>query len=112
METETKTIHELHSKKVTFLWLLLRYYNEQIIPGWTGFNHEITDIADDNIHTVTYLPTIPKSPTKVETIQEILIQIKLKSEKLGLTCVRPCNLLEVLRNHHESHKCGDTNLYI
>ena len=60
--------------------------NEQIIPGWTGFNHEITDIADDIIHTVTYLPTIPKSPTKLETIQEILIQIKLKSEKLGLTC--------------------------
>ena len=25
IETETKAIHELHSKKMTFLWLLLRY---------------------------------------------------------------------------------------
>ena len=37
-----------------------------------------------NKHTVTYLPTINKSPTQMDTIQEILCQVKEKAEAFDL----------------------------
>ena len=87
---DTNAIHEIHSQKIDFLWLLLRYYNEkradqQTIPGWTGFYREISDTTDENPYEVHYLPTIERSTTKMEKHQEILVQIKLKSENIGLS---------------------------
>ena len=33
---------------------------------------------------MAYLPTINKSPTKMETVQEVLIQVKQRAEALTL----------------------------
>ena len=88
---DTNAIHEIHSQKIDFLWFLLRYYNEkradeQTSSGGTGFYNEISETTDENPHEVHYLPMIERSPTIMETIQEILVQIKLKSENIGLSC--------------------------
>ena len=66
---------------------MLRYQcnqnKDQIIPGWKGFFYEITKETNDK-HVVGYLPTIRKSPTKMDTVQEVLLQCKEKAEALEL----------------------------
>ena len=36
---------------------------EQTIPGWMGFYHEVTYVSDEHIHDIHYLPAINSSPT-------------------------------------------------
>ena len=92
VQSNTNMIYQLISKKSDFLWLIARYVNgariveQQKVPGWTGFHNEVTNTIDPGLHFVDYLPAIDGSPTKMETVQEILMQIKMKSEKLGLSC--------------------------
>ena len=92
VQSNTNMINQLISKKSDFLWLIARYFNgarmveQQKVPGWTGFHNEVTNTIDPGLHSVYYLPAIDGSPTKMETVQEILMQIKMKSEKLGLSC--------------------------
>ena len=61
----------------------LRIFNWPNFPGWKGFFYEVEHQAVDK-HTVAYLPTINKSPTKMDTIQEVLYQVKEKAEKLSI----------------------------
>lgn len=42
--------------------------------------------SNDAPHSVHYLPAINQSPTRFDTIQEILLQVKEKSDALGLSC--------------------------
>ena len=92
IERNTNKFNELLSMKADFLWIVARYYqrqlqsNEQLIPGWTGFHHEVTNTDTPTMTSnIYYLPTINKSPTKMDTVQEILFQVKAKSEALNLT---------------------------
>ena len=79
IERNTNIINEYLSKQGDFLWILLRRQktysidsDEQTIPGWTGFYHEVTNASEELLHTIHYLPAINASPTKFDTIQEIL----------------------------------------
>ena len=40
----------------------------------------------DGIHGIHYLPAINVSPTKYDTVQEILTQVKAKVDALHLSC--------------------------
>ena len=79
------------SKTADIIWILSQYANlkdgrKQTIPCWTGFHHLTAGNVPPNIyHQVAYLPSINSSPTKMSTVQEVLIQVKQKAEKLGLT---------------------------
>ena len=81
--TTDKTI----SKKEDFIWIIARQQASQLhkplLPGWTGF-HNLTKPDNKEPHSVHYLPSIDKPPTEMSTIQEILKQIKVKSEAIGL----------------------------
>ena len=74
-----------HSKCRDFVYFLLRYQSakNQIFPSWKSFFYEVEKECGDR-HTVAYLPTINKSPTKMDTVQEILFQVKEKAEALNL----------------------------
>ena len=112
IERNTNIIKEYLLKKGDLLWILLRRQKtcntdneEQTIPGWTGFYHEETNASDEPIHDIHYLPAINSSPTKYDTVQEILTQVKAKAEALGLTCTNLvpdhgiyAKALEVLQN--------------
>ena len=58
--------------------------DEQKVPGWTGFYHQLlTPTHDDNhLCKMFYLPSIAQPPTKMSTAQEVLYQIKEKTEGL------------------------------
>ena len=77
IERNTNIIKDYLSKTGDSLWILLglqRTYNtdseEQDIPGWTGFHHEVTNASEEPIHDIHYLPAINSSPTKYDTVQE------------------------------------------
>ena len=54
------------------------------VPNWTGYNCLITEKSDSH-HQVAYFPAIDKSPSKLETVAELLQQTKAKAEALGLS---------------------------
>ena len=75
------------SKCEHFAWSMLRYknsHNLQVIPAWKGFFFEVSPTANDQ-YVVGYLPMIRSSPTKIETVKEVLVQCKEKATQLGLT---------------------------
>ena len=79
------------SRKGDFLWLLLRNQcrvdgTEQLILSWTGYHHEVEAYSNNLFHKVHYLPAIDQSPTKMDTVQEILAQVQAKAIYLELTC--------------------------
>ena len=72
------------SRSIDFIWVMCCSVN-QTVPNWTGFNTLLHDEGvDETIQTVTYLPAIDQSPTKPDTVLEMLLQTKEKAEKLGL----------------------------
>ena len=74
------------SKSEDLLWAFLRYFccsEKQTIPSWKGFFYQVTKKADDT-HVIGYLPTIGKSPTSMDTVQEVLSLCKEKAEHLNL----------------------------
>ena len=87
-DTDVNQLDGWLSKCEDLVWSVLRYQcsqeTEQVIPGWKGFFYEITEETDDK-HVVGYLPTIRKSPTKNDTVQEVLLLCKEKAESLNLT---------------------------
>ena len=91
VEVNNACIFEVISMKKDFVWPLARSYNNmraenQIVPGWTGFHHELADETDERVRSVHYLPVIEDPLTKMSVVQETLNQIKLKAEKIGLSC--------------------------
>ena len=58
----------------------------QTVPGWKGFYHlELKTNAASPTNNVFYLPSIDKSPTKINTVYEVLLQVKAKAEALRNT---------------------------
>ena len=72
------------SRMIDFYWVLLRE-NSKSVPSWKGFNYLIYPNENEPEHTISYLPAINQSPTKLDTVLELLTQSKLKAEKLQLT---------------------------
>ena len=74
------------SKCEDVCWSILRYKNSrnQTIPAWKGFMHEVSSTVDDE-YIVGYLPMIRSSPTKMETVKEVLVQCKEKATQLGFS---------------------------
>ncbi len=90
MNIELKPVSERErdSRNADFFWVLLKYEAarrglQYAIPNWTGFNCLLAKQYDTH-HVVAYLPAIDQSPTKLETVKELLLQSKIKAEKLGL----------------------------
>ncbi len=72
------------------IWVVVRSqasksHVQQTIPNWTGFNYLVCKNENENFHKIGYLPAINQLPTSHNTVLELLIQSKLKAEKLGLT---------------------------
>jgi hypothetical protein len=90
LESTTIKFNEvLTSSEIDFMWTMLRYYkvatgNAQTVPSWTGFNYMIDINIQRPVHIISYLPAIDQSPTKMETVFEVLKQSKSKAETLGL----------------------------
>ena len=84
IEEDINQLNGWHSKCRDFVYFLLRYQSaeNQIFPSWKGFFYEVEKECGDR-HTVAYLPTTNKSPTKMDTVQEILFQVKEKAEALN-----------------------------
>ena len=75
------------SKCEDIAWSMLRYknsHNHQVIPAWKGFSYEVSPAENDK-YVVGYLPMICSSPTKMETVKEVLVQCKEKATQLGLS---------------------------
>ena len=92
VETDTDLIHQVNFKKEDLIWILARYKSSeflsvtQTVPGWTGFYHLVLrKNAASPTNKVFYLPSIDKSPTKVSTVYEVLLQVKAKTEALRNT---------------------------
>ena len=71
------------------IWVIVRSqasksFVQQTIPNWTGFNYLMCENECESFHRIGYLPAINQSPTSHDTVLELLIQSKLKAEKLGL----------------------------
>lgn len=87
MNSEINQLDGWVSKHEDFVWNFIRYIccnNTQVIPGWKGFFYNVAEKVE-NTHVVGYLPTIPKSPTSMDTVQEVLRLCKEKAESLNLT---------------------------
>jgi len=68
---------------IDFIWVVLKERGKKI-PNWTGFNYLISKTQEEKVHQIAYLPAINASPTKLDTVLEILIQSKAKAENMGL----------------------------
>ena len=89
IERKRSEMDEFISKQSDLLWIFSRYissiaYDEQQVAGWSGFHYQSTARNESVPHTISYLPAINKSPTKMDTVLEVLQQVKVKSEALGL----------------------------
>ena len=88
LQTNNETDFE-SSCLIDFIWIALKERGQKI-PNWTGFNclisgtQEGTQEETQEVHQIAYLPAINASPTKLDTVLEILIQSKAKAEFLGL----------------------------
>ena len=81
VDTGVNQLNGFSSKCKDLVWLILCYESstDQIFPGWKGFFYEVEHQAIDK-RTVAYLPTINKSPTKIDTIQEVLCQLRRRQK--------------------------------
>ena len=86
IEKEVNQLDGWISKYEDLCWSILRYKNNQnqVIPAWKGFFHEVSPTVDDH-YIVGYLPMIRGSPTKMETVKDVLVQCKEKATQLGLS---------------------------
>ena len=94
IELNANQIDETISQKADWLWAISRNQmtetdnSNQNVAGWRGFYHKVMEEhLPDTISEVYYLPSINQSPTKMETVQEVLLQVKAKAEALDLTKV-------------------------
>ncbi len=61
------------AQKLDFAYVLVKMVpNDNIFPGWTGFNTVLCNDDIPNVSRVGYLPVIDASPTEYSTINTIL----------------------------------------
>lgn len=73
--------------KLDLAYILTKYIcssNEEILPGWTGFNTILCGDKIPDVSRVGYLPVIDASPTEYSTINTILTRSKEIADKLEL----------------------------
>ena len=87
IDLNANQIDENISQKADWLWAIARNQmtetdnSNQNVPGWTGFYHKVMgEHLPDTISEVYYLPSINQSPTKMDTVQEVLLQVKAKAK--------------------------------
>ena len=86
IDLNANQIDETISQKAD--WMTETDNPNQNVAGWRGFYHKVMEEhLPDTISEVYYLPSINQSPTKMETVQEVLLQVKAKAEALDLTKV-------------------------
>ena len=75
------------ASKRRYLMLVNECYNEYMSEK-EGLQYaaSVRLMANAEVHNVHYLPSIDQSPTKLDTVQEILNQLKAKIVQLGLGC--------------------------
>ena len=127
VEMKSNEIHQILAKKEDLIWLLARYKSsefspdEQKVPGWTGFFHQVLTPSHDGNHLskTFYLPSIAQPPTKISTVQEALFQVKEKAEAvknkeadLVLNHAIYCKVLEVIMDPRNLKLCNFVNLRI
>ena len=67
----------------SFLGLEASAHNQnQTVPGWTGFFAATSDRSED-VSNITFLPSINQTPTELNTIIEIVKQMKRTSQALS-----------------------------
>ena len=126
-EMKSNEIHEILAKREDLIWFLTRYKSsefspdEQKVPGWTGFYHQVlTPTQDDNhISKTFYLASIAQPPTKISTVQGVLCQVKQKAEALKnkeadfvLDHAIYCKVLEVIMDTRNLQLRNFVNLRI
>ena len=85
---ENNLICDMISTTADLIWMFARYqslqlWNVQKVPGWTGFHFETVNKNTLEPHSVHFLPAINQSPTRFDTVQEVLNQVQRKAEILG-----------------------------
>ena len=85
---ENDPLSEVISKSNDWIWLFARYQcvqlsSSQTVPGWSGFHSKTMD-DDFETHRVSFLPAINQSPTELDTVHEVLQQVKRKTEILNV----------------------------
>ena len=73
--------------KLDLAYIFLKYIcavNEEVIPGWTGFNTMLYNHEIPSVSRIGYLPVIDASLTEYSTINTILIRSKEIADKLEL----------------------------
>ena len=86
-EDPTPTAYKLDLAYILMTYILMKYIcavNDEVIPGWTGFNTMLYNHEIPNVSRVGYLPVIDATPTEYSTINTILIRSKEIADKLEL----------------------------
>ena len=72
-----------NSEYIDFIRALCSYVAPEKIPTWTGFNYLIHKKGENEDIQVIYLPSIDTSPTKPDTVLEVLLHSKAKTLNMG-----------------------------
>ena len=73
--------------KLDLAYVLVKHIcstNEEVLPGWTGFNTMLCSNEIPDVSRIGYLPVIDASPTEYSTINTILTRSKEIADKLEL----------------------------
>ena len=90
LETSSNELTSTLSAMVDQIWCLARLHSwtttgTKKIQNWPGFNYLIHLVEHtDDVHTVSYLPSINQSPTRMDTVLEVLKVTVQKFKKLFL----------------------------
>ena len=90
LETSSIDLTSTLSAMVDQIWCLARRHSwtttgTKKIPNWTVFNYLIHPAEPtDDVHTVSYLPSINQSPTRMDTVLKVLKVVVEKAKKLFL----------------------------
>ena len=123
LETSSINLTSTLSAMVDQIWCLARLHSwtttgNKKIPNWTGFNYLIHPVEHtDDIHTISYLPSINKSPTRMDTVLEVLKVTIQKAKKLFLEEVNIAfdhaiysKALEIIMNPIHEDLCAFCNI--
>ena len=63
------------------IWMLLRREyiiktQEQAVTSWTGFHHEVMEDRESPVYEVHHLSGINQSPTRFDTVQHMLTEVR------------------------------------
>ncbi|XP_028419097.1 uncharacterized protein LOC114544759 [Dendronephthya gigantea] len=77
----------INAYKLDLAYILVKYIcssDEEVLPGWTGFNTMLCSNEIPDVSRVGYLPVIDASPTEYSTINTILTRSTEIADKLEL----------------------------